>query len=121
MNFNKIYFLIFCFLFLFLGQNKSIAYTTDEDGRPITTTIDVDEDGNQIPPGYPKVFDGIGYIDRISKKEIIINDQLYKLSHDVTFNIPNKLNVDYEIFQPGAYVGFLKNPNGKIDSIWLKK
>jgi hypothetical protein len=69
--------------------------------------------------GYPKRFDGGGYIDRLSREVIVIDDSNYRLASEVTFNKPTSKNTSSSSFKEGDFVGILVNSNGEVVSVWL--
>lgn len=73
-----------------------------------------------MPKHYPPDgFDGYGYINRISKEEVVIDDQLLKLAPLVKYVTPaNKIASSFN-FEVGDLVGYLKNPEHEIISMWL--
>ncbi len=77
------------------------------------------ERGKTIHKGYPKKFDGSGPIDRIDEDAIVIRDAWYKLASDVTFHAPANRSTTIGYFEIGYIVGFIKNKNGEINSLWL--
>ena len=74
-----------------------------------------------LPKDYPDGFDGWGYINRIGKKEIVIDEILYGLSSSATFHWPPGVTRSRSKFKEGALIGFLKKPGGLITSLWLIK
>jgi hypothetical protein len=71
-----------------------------------------------LPETYPDGFHGWGYIDRLSEKEIVIDDGLYPLAKTVSFHTPKVSDVPANWFKQGDQVGFLQNARGEIISIW---
>lgn len=79
-------------------------------------------DGEQpLHSGYPKSFDGGGYIDRITKTEIIIDDSLFPLAPNAKFNKPSSRSSSQGSFGAGDFVGILVNADGQVESVWLIK
>lgn len=74
-----------------------------------------------LPKHYPDGFNGYGYIDRIARDEIVIDDAFYRLSPDVEYNTPTVRNASKAFFRVGDIVGFLTNPRDEIISLWLLK
>jgi hypothetical protein len=74
-----------------------------------------------LPKHYPDGFDGMGHIDRIAKDEIVIDDVLLRLSPSVTYRTPKTKHSTSAHFSPGNLVGYLKNSEGEVISLWLIK
>jgi hypothetical protein len=72
-----------------------------------------------VHPGYPRLFDNIGRIDRLTAGEAVIDDSLYRISHSATYHVPGPHNVSGSRFKPGDIVGCLISADGEIESIWL--
>jgi hypothetical protein len=79
-------------------------------------------DGETQPfPGYPRQFDGVGFIDRIGDVEIVIDDGLQKLPSSADLHTPRSSHAGKGRFKVGDYVGFQLNEEGAIESLWLLK
>lgn len=76
------------------------------------------QSAKKLPANYPETFSGQGCIDQIVAQKVVIDDRLYKLSGDVTFNTPEKKNASRSWFRPGRFVGFVKNSQNEIESLW---
>ena len=74
-----------------------------------------------FPEYYPKKFDGEGYIDRIAKDEIVIDDCSYRFSSFVKFATPTRKNTLRSRFRAGDLVGYIINSKKEIESLWLLK
>lgn len=74
-----------------------------------------------FPEYYPKKFDGEGYIDRIAKDEIVIDDCSYRFSPFVKFATPTRKNTLSSRFRAGDLVGYIINSKKEITSLWLLK
>lgn len=72
-----------------------------------------------LPKGYPDGFNVYGHINRIGEKKVVIDDDQFFLSPDVTYNIPTRLNASKAYFGKGAFVGVLTNNKGEAKSLWL--
>jgi hypothetical protein len=72
-----------------------------------------------LPKGYPDGFDAYGHIDRIGEKTVVIDDEPFTLSPEITYNIPTRLNASKAYFKEGAHVGVLTNAKGQAISLWL--
>ncbi len=72
-----------------------------------------------VHPGYPRLFDNIGAIDRLTAREVVIDDSLYRISHSVTYHLPGAREVSRTRFRAGDLVGCLLTDDGKIVSMWL--
>jgi len=80
-----------------------------------------DEGGVVLPGHYPGKFDGTGHIDRIGDNEIVIDDSLYKISPFVKYHTPGASNTSIGRFRAGDLVGFIKNSDNDVISLWLVK
>ncbi|MCD4718379.1 MAG: hypothetical protein K8S13_00765 [Desulfobacula sp.] len=87
----------------------------------ILTTIAVAEE--PAHPGYPFVFDATGKLDRISDKQLVIGDVLFKLSSSTTYHAPNTIFLKPSAFKKGDIIALiLKDKNTReILSAWLIK
>jgi hypothetical protein len=72
-----------------------------------------------LPKGYPDGFNAYGHINTIDDESVVIDDEPFPLSLDVTYNIPARLNVSKAYFGEGAFVGVLTNAKGEAKSLWL--
>ena len=74
-----------------------------------------------MPKHYPDGFDGMGRIDSIDidRGEIVIDERMLKLSPSVEYHTPTASNVSSALFGPGSYVGYIKDAERRITSIWL--
>ena len=72
-----------------------------------------------LPPQYPDGFHGFGRIDVLYEDRIVIGDFSIKLTPLVTYHTPTNMNSYSADFNPGDLVGWLKNLDGEIKSLWL--
>lgn len=72
-----------------------------------------------LPKNYPNGFDGFGRIDRIAKNEVVIDDTLIPLASYVLYHTPEEMDAPSYLFVPGKLVGFMKNSENAIESLWL--
>ena len=72
-----------------------------------------------VHPGYPRLFDNIGTIDRLTAREAVIDDSLFLISHSTTYHQPGAREVSRARFRAGDMVGCLFTDDGKIESMWL--
>jgi hypothetical protein len=72
-----------------------------------------------IHPGYPRLFDNIGTIDRLTAREAVIDDSLFRMSHSATYHTPGAHAVSRARFKTGDMVGCLITADGQIESMWL--
>ena len=77
------------------------------------------EEERVLPSHYPKKFNGLGYIDRIGKNEIVIDDSLHPLASYVAYATAASKHGASGDFRVGDYVGFVTNSEKKITSIWM--
>ena len=84
------------------------------NAQSMGSSIDLDD-----YPGYPKRMDGMGAIDRFGDGEIVIDDESHSISPSVTSHMPNRKFVPRSWLRVGDYVGFKKNRDGVIISIYL--
>jgi hypothetical protein len=73
----------------------------------------------QLFPGYPLQFDGVGLIDRIGEKEIVVGDHLRALPSSADLHTPHSSHASTGRFAVGDYVGYQLDKNGAIESLWL--
>jgi len=76
------------------------------------------QDTTTMPHYYPSAFSGLGCIDRLGPQEVVIDDRLYKLCPEVSFNTPKMKNASRCWFHSGSLVGFVANSNNEIVSLW---
>ena len=73
-----------------------------------------------MPQHYPPAgFDGFGRINRISAQEVVIDDGLLKLARLVNYVTPTSKIAVRSNFEEGDLVGYLKNSEHEIISMWL--
>jgi len=72
-----------------------------------------------VYPGYPRLFDNIGTLDRLTAREAVIDDTFYRMSHFASYHHPGGHAVSRTQFQAGDVVGCLITADGRIESIWL--
>ena len=72
-----------------------------------------------VHPGYPRLFDNIGTIDRLTPREAVIDDSIYRLSLSATYHLPGARQVSRTNFKEGDMVGCLITADGEIESMWL--
>jgi hypothetical protein len=72
-----------------------------------------------VHPGYPRLFDNVGTIDRLSAGEVVIDDSLYRISNSATYHVPGPYDVSRSRFKAGDSVGCLITADGEIESIWF--
>ena len=72
-----------------------------------------------LPHDYPDGFDGFGQISAWDDNKIWIGDMVIKLAPSVTFHTPTKMDGYITDFNTDDMVGWLKNPEGEITSLWL--
>ena len=72
-----------------------------------------------MPRHYPNGFHGMGCIDRITEDQLVIDEHLLKLTHNVTYNTPTEEDASSAFFSPGKMVGYILNADNAIVSLWL--
>jgi len=72
-----------------------------------------------VHPGYPRLFDLYGRIDRLTNDEAVIGDSLYRIAPAAAYHTPNQRHALPSMLQAGDVVGCLTDSDGKIKSIWL--
>jgi hypothetical protein len=72
-----------------------------------------------LPKHYPNGFHGIGFLDRISRNDMVVNDRWLWFSPSVTFHTPRVKNGSKAWFREGSYVGYLLNAQKEVVSLWL--
>jgi len=72
-----------------------------------------------VHPGYPRLFDNIGTIDRLAAGEVVIDDSLYRLSPSAAYHVPGPRDVSRSRLHAGDFVGCLITADGEIESMWL--
>jgi len=70
-------------------------------------------------PGYPLTFDVVSSIDRLTGKEAVVGDTLYRVSRSTSFHTPRQGATSRSRMRPGDVVGCLINADGEIESMWL--
>jgi hypothetical protein len=75
----------------------------------------------RMPKHYPNGFNGWGHINVISVDtgEVVIEDVSLRLSPHAEYHTPTETNVPITLLQPGNLVGFIKNSQDEIISLWL--
>jgi hypothetical protein len=72
-----------------------------------------------VYPGYPRAFDCVGRIDRITASEVVIDDSRYRISSSAAYHTPRQLNALPSEIHVGDMVGCLNDSDGMIESIWI--
>jgi hypothetical protein len=72
-----------------------------------------------VHPGYPRLFDIVGRIDRLTADEAVIDDSLFRIAPAAVYHTPNQRNAFQSRLQVGGVVGCLTDSNGEIESMWL--
>jgi hypothetical protein len=73
----------------------------------------------RLYPGYPLQFDGVGPIDRIGERDIVVGDDLRSLPSGADLRTPNSRHAGKSRFEVGDYVGYQLDESGAIESLWL--
>ena len=72
-----------------------------------------------LPRDYPNGFHGYGRLDLINDKAVAIDDVNMKLAPYVTFHTPREKTASMHSIKPGDLVGYLKDSDNQIVSLWL--
>jgi hypothetical protein len=88
-------------------------------GQRSTNNLPVVDGETQLFPGYPRQFDGLGLIDRIGEKEIVVSDSLRLLPSRAALHTPRSSSAGIGRFAVGDYVGYQLDDEGAIESLWL--
>ena len=72
-----------------------------------------------VYPGYPRLFDTVGRIDRLTDRKVVIDDSLHRISSSTTFHSQTQGDASRSRFHVGDVVGCLTNSKGEIKSMWL--
>ncbi len=84
----------------------------------ITPSLLFAEEGSSLYPGYPQLFDVRGKIDRLAEDKIVINDSMYDLAPDCSFNLPGN-KTGRASFEVGTKVGLLIEGKQNVRSVWF--
>ncbi len=76
------------------------------------------ENSTTLPEFYPESFSGQGCIDRITARLVVIDDRLWQFSSAATFHTPKMPQAYWSRFRRGYRVGFIKNSENQIESLW---
>ena len=96
------------------GFGPDAAAKSIRRGQP-----EVAYDGERpVHRGYPRIFDMVGRIDRITADEAVIDDSLYRISPVAVYHTPNQTHALPSRLQMGDVVGCLTDSNGEIESMW---
>jgi hypothetical protein len=90
-------------------------------GQRANKDLPVVDGETQLFPGYPRQFDGLGFIDRIGENEIVVGDDLRRLSSSADLHTPRSSHAGKGRFAEGDYVGYQLDEAGAIESLWLLK
>jgi hypothetical protein len=74
--------------------------------------------GVPLPDHYPEAFSGSGCIQRITAKEVVIDDSLYTFASDVTFHSLSAFHATRSTFRKKVKVGFVESAPKVIESLW---
>ena len=76
------------------------------------------ENSTTLPEFYPESFSGQGCIDRITARLVVIDDSSWQFSSAATFHTPKMPQAYWSRFRRGYRVGFIKNSENQIESLW---
>jgi hypothetical protein len=99
-----------------MGALLPASAMADQKSRQKLPVVDGE---TQLFPGYPRLFDGYGHIDRMGEKEIVIGDDLRPLPSRAELHTPRSSNAGIGRFAVGDYVGYQLDDSGAIESLWL--
>ena len=74
--------------------------------------------GVPLPDYYPESFSGVGCIQWITAKEVVIGDRLYTFASDVTFHSLSAFHASRSTFRKKVTVGFVESAPKVIESLW---
>jgi hypothetical protein len=74
-----------------------------------------------FPDHYPNKFDGQGYINRIGREGIVIDDCSFSFSAYRILSTPTRKHASQAHFRPGDPVGYLVNERKQIEGLYLLK
>ena len=92
---------------------------TPSAGQGSKNGLPVVDGETQLFPGYPRQFDGAGFIDRLGEKEVVIGDILLPLPSSAQLHTPRSSSASISRFAEGDYVGYQRDDSGAIESLWL--
>jgi hypothetical protein len=72
----------------------------------------------ELPDYYPDRFSGAGCIDSLTDKSVVIDDRMLKISPSTTFHTLKTQYASRTRFRVGMRVGFIKNSQNELDSVW---
>jgi hypothetical protein len=72
----------------------------------------------ELPDYYPDRFSGVGCVDSLTDKGVVIDDLMFKISPNTTFHTLKTQYASRAGFRAGMRVGFVKNSHHELDSIW---
>lgn len=84
----------------------------------MTTTVCAQPPGVVFPDYYPEKFSGIGRILSINEKTIVIDDQLYYLSPQISYHTLNQEYTFGSEIKPGMLVGYVTESVNVIVSLY---
>ena len=90
----------------------------ESEGPVIDLTLKRSKPEMVLPLQYPDGFHGYGHIDVLGEDRVIIGDISMKLATNATFHTPTNMDSYIAEFSSGDFVGWLKNTNGEIASLW---
>lgn len=116
--FKRSFFLVLCFIFLCICSlspdgNRAAAASDRRMSVPVNPVE------KPLYPGRQHLFDGVGRVDRVSAKEVVIDDRAFRFAKKARFNIPGRHDVSRAWVREGSVVGFILNPHREIDSLWI--
>jgi hypothetical protein len=103
---------------VFLALSPVNSVCAGQDDRGALPRVDGE---TQLFPGYPLQFDGLGHIDRIAEREIVVDDDLRALPSGADLHTPHSSHASRGRFAVGDYVGYQLDDKGAISSLWLLK
>jgi hypothetical protein len=72
-----------------------------------------------VHSGYPRLFDNVGTLDRLTSDSAVISDSSYVISNSTSYHIPGRHYVLRSHFHAGDIVGCIFAADGEIESMWL--
>ncbi len=101
--------------------SSSPLQAADATVKSFKAPVSTGEDSPATAPDLREgTFDGVGTIDRITDREVVINDVLMPLGPLVTYRHDNGTSAASDQFTVGTVVWYVLDSNDKVKALWLK-